>query len=62
MSIFITKNKAYKYYAYATKIIATVVDCMTALVKLIDIKNFSAGNQKNERSILSVSIRRRNAI
>ena len=44
------------------KIIATVVDCMTALVKLIDIKNFSAGKQKNERSILSVSISRRNAI
>lgn len=44
------------------RIIATVVDCMTALVKLIDIKNFSAGKQKNERSILSVSISRRNAI
>ena len=38
------------------RIIATVVDCMTDLVKLIDIKNFSAGKQKNERSILSVSI------
>ena len=30
------------------RIIATVVDCMTALVKLIDIKNFSAGKQKTK--------------
>ena len=31
------------------RIIATVVDRMTALVKLIDIKNFSAGKQKKRK-------------